>query len=226
MNAMGDPEMAGILARQYHTIWLTSASEENIRGKREEFNQLIIMNDLYLVFKDPTIRHLHDQHIYYFDRIIDEFPADYKKIITYINECFNYHSPFLVEEKDWTTFLGERFDDNQVPELLRPGLIEYESEAIVLAIDEFLTHQKQPTFQTLVAKQNLRASMLVTVQKHDASISDKQKANELITTLDTEINEIYERMRHEQKKLGNYKGYDALQSAKAKLKVNIANFIE
>lgn len=183
------------------------------------------MQDLYRLLCDVSISKLTDNEIQYFDKVIEQYPDDYKKIITYINECFNYHSPLLVEEKDWGIFLHERFRANRLPEELRSGLIEYESDAIVLAIDAFLTHQKQPIFQTLVAKQNLRQAMLVMVQRFDGTIGDKQKANELITTLDSEINDIFERMRQEQKKFGNFKGYDSVQSAKLKIRINIGNFV-
>jgi hypothetical protein len=183
------------------------------------------MQDLYTILLDPSPGNLKRQSIGYFNDLIKEYPTSCMRIITYINECFNYKSPLLTEEKDWGMFLRERFRANNIPEELRSGLIDYESKSIVTAIDAFLTHQKEPQFQTLIAKQNLRLSMLATIQKADASIGDKQKANELITSLDAEINQIYERMRQEQKKLGNYKGYDSVQAAKSKLKINISTFI-
>lgn len=184
------------------------------------------MENLYQVLQDTSIKNLHEHEIKYFDTTIEKYPNDYRKIIAYCNECFNYHSPLIVEEKDWGIFLMERFDANNLPEELHSALVLYESPEIVFAISSFLAHQKQPAFTTLIAKQNLRISMLSVMQGFGTSISDKKTANDAVTNLDNEINEIFERMRQDQKKFGNYKGYDAVKSARNKFKINIANFVE
>lgn len=184
------------------------------------------MDNLYQVLQDTSIKNLHDHEIKYFDSVIEEYPADYKKIITYSNECFNYRSPLIVEEKDWGIFLMERFRANNLPEDLYSALVLYESPEIVFAISSFLAHQKQPAFTTLIAKQNLRIDMLSVMQSFGKTTSEKKIANEAVTALDNEINDIFERMRQEQKKFGNYKGYDGVKSARNKFKINIANFVE
>lgn len=182
------------------------------------------METLYKVLQEPTLYNLHKHYIHYFDNLADAYPDDHKQIISYINECFNYNSPFLVEEKDWNIFLQERFVENNIPDDYIDNIISYKDPVIVIAIDEYLTHQKQPTFQTLVAKQNLRKDMLVALQDPAGKINDKQTANTLLTTLDDEINDIFERMRAEQKRFGNYKGFDAVKQAKQHTKLNIATF--
>lgn len=184
------------------------------------------MENLYQVLQDTSIKNLHEHEIKYFDTVIEEYPSDYKKIIAYCNECFNYRSPLIVEEKDWGIFLMERFRANDLPEDLYSALVLYESPEIVFAISSFLAHQKQPAFTTLIAKQNLRISMLSVMQSFSNTITEKKTANEAVTSLDNEINEIFERLRQEQKKFGNYKGYDAVKSARNKFKINIANFVE
>lgn len=183
------------------------------------------MENLYRVLQDPSIENLHSHEIEYFDAVIAEFPSDYKKIISYINECFNYKSPLIVEEKSWGKYLNERFRVNKLPEELRPALIEYESPTLVVAIYDFLTYQKDPQFETLIARQNLRKSVLGTIQSSSATLSDKKTANELLSNLDNEINELFERMRSDQKKIGNYAGYDDVKNARAKIKVAFIDFV-
>lgn len=180
------------------------------------------MENLYKILLVPSKENLHLHAIHYFDRLIDQYPKKYRQIITYINECFNYHSPFLVEEKDWTTFLHERYEASTMPADFIDDVVNYKAAEIVIAIDEFLTHQKQPVFQTLAAKQNLRKDMLVFLQDPANKINDKQTANTLLTTLDDEINTLHERLRQEQKVFGNYKGFDAVKQARTVTQLNIA----
>lgn len=182
------------------------------------------MDNLFKVLQTPTKENLHKHAIFYFDAVMEEFPGDYTRIITYINECFNYNSDLLTEEKDWAIFLGERFKANNLPEGLRELIIDYKSPEVLIAVDEFLTHQKQPVFQTLIAKQNLRKDMLIALQDRDAKMGDKATANTLLTTLDDEINLLHERLRGEQKVFGNFKGFDAFKQARAATQLNIAQF--
>jgi len=184
------------------------------------------MENLYKVLQVPTKENLQRHQITYFDRIIDKYPSVYETIITYINECYNYKSPLIVEEKEWSSFLKERFEINELPDYLRDDILNYKSPEIVIAIDDYITHQKEPAFQTLIAKQNLRKDMLVVIQDPAGKVDDKQKANNLVTTLDEEINAIFERMRQDQKVFGNYKGFDAIKQAKAATQVVISQFIE
>lgn len=184
------------------------------------------MDNLYKVLEVPSKENLRRHQITYFDKVIEKYPDDYKEIIGYINDCFNYKSPLLVEEKDWGTFLRERFQANELPDELADDIINYKCEEIVNAIDDFLTEQKQTVFQTLVAKQNLRKDMLRVSQGVENKTSDKQIANALVTTLDEEINLLYEKLRAEQKKFGNYKGFDAVKQAKsAATQISISQFV-
>jgi hypothetical protein len=184
------------------------------------------MENLYQVLQDTSIKNLHDHEIKYFDTVIEKYPSDYKKIISYINECYNYHSPFLVDEKDWGLFLIERFRANNLSEDLRSALMEYESEEVVFAMASFLAHQKQSTWTTLVTKQDLRISMLAVMKKHGIPTKEKKDANELVSMLDIEINDIYERLKQEQKRFGNHKGYEQVKVAKNRFVINIAQFID
>jgi hypothetical protein len=184
------------------------------------------MDTLYEVLRDPTNEVLRLHSISFFDGVIAAYPADYKKIIIYINQCFNYHSPYLVEEKDWGMFLMERFAANEIPEELRQAVMQYDSPEIVFAMAEFLGYQKQTAWTTLVAKQNLRVAMLAVIQGFSANISEKQKANELVSTLDLEINDILEKMKQDQKVFGNHKGYSEVRAAKIRHQINVAYFID
>lgn len=183
------------------------------------------MTDLYQVLRNPSIENLHLHDIAYFNDLIAEYPEEYRQIITYINECFNYHSPLVVKEKDWGVFLRERFRANNLPEELRQPLMEYGSEIVVRAMDAFINHQKQPAFQTLLAKQDLRLSMLATMKSSSSSTTEKINANNSVTNLDFEINSIYESILQDQQKLGNSKGFEQVKSAKAKFKINISDYI-
>jgi len=184
------------------------------------------MDNLYEVLRVPDVSNLHLHSITYFDRIVEKYPHDYKNIIRYINDCFNYHSPLIIEENDWGVFLMNRFIVNNVPEEMRSALMKYECEDIVFGIFSFLAHQKQPIFTTLIAKQNLRINMLATMQNFSATTADKKNANEMVSNLDIEINEIFEKMRQAQKVFGNFKGYDNVKAAINKFKINIANYID
>ncbi len=184
------------------------------------------MDNLYKVLEVPSKENLRRHQITYFDKVIEKYPDNYKEIIGYINDCFNYKSPLLVEEKDWGTFLRERFQVNELPEELEGDILNYKSPEIVFAIDDFLTEQKQPLFQTLMAKQNLRKDMLGVLQSFEGKVAEKQIANTLVTTLDDEINLLYEKLRAEQKKFGNYKGFDAVKQARAAAtQINIIQFV-
>ena len=186
---------------------------------------LFSMDNLYKVLEVPTKENLRRHFINYFDKVIEKYPNDYKEIIGYINDCFNYKSPLLVEEKDWGSFLKERFEANELPGELKDEILNYKCPEIVTAIDDFLTEQKQTLFQTLMAKQNLRKDMLGVLQGVENKISDKQTANTLVTTLDDEINSLYEKLRAEQKVFGNYKGFDAVKQAKAAIQISISQFV-
>jgi hypothetical protein len=184
------------------------------------------MQSLYELLRTPTVANLKFQSIDFFDQIIEKYPDEYEKIITYINQCFNYNSPYLIDEKDWGIFLLERFAANEIDEEIRPALMNYESTEIVYGIAAFLAYQKQSTWTTLVAKQNLRISMLATIQGHSASINDKKNANELVTSLDLEINQIMESMKQDQKRFGNFKGFEDVKAAKIRHVINVAYFID
>lgn len=184
------------------------------------------MQNLYEVLQDPTKEILRLHSIKYFDEIVEKHPSDYINIIRYINDCFNYHSVLLLEEKDWRSFLIERFYTNDLPEEILPGLVDYETGYFVLAISMFLEDQKQPVFTTLVAKQNLRVNMLATMQTPSATTNDKKNANEMVSSLDSEIAMIYEKFRQGQKVFGNFKGYDQFKTARNKHLINTAQFID
>ena len=185
------------------------------------------MQNLYKVLQNPSLENLKQHSLDFFDKVISKYPSQYIGIISYIKDCYNYQTPLLIEEKDWRSFLNERRIANNLDDSFIDALINYKCPEIVLAIDAFFTYQKEPTFQTLIAKQNLRKDMLVVIQDSSAKVDDKQKANALVTTLDDEIDNILERLRSEQKKIGNYKGFDAI-AAKAKTftQITISHFIK
>jgi hypothetical protein len=180
------------------------------------------MDNYYKVLLNPSKENLSRQYIICFDKVIAKYP-EHEKIISYINECYNYKSPFIIEEKDWGQFLNERFEANGLPELLKADIIDMQCVEVAIAIDAYLTLQKQNSFQTLVAKQNLRQQMLAQIQTSTNTISDKKSANELITELDEEINSIFEEMKQDQRIFGNHKGWDAVQKAKSVTQLNITN---
>lgn len=184
------------------------------------------MQNLYNLLSDPTQEKLKTHNIDYFDKVIEKYPDNYESIIIYINECFNFQSPLLIEEKEWGSFLRERFKANKLSEDLSSPILEYNSEEIVFAMASFIAYQKQPIWTTLVAKENLRINMLAVIQWHGANISDKQKANELLSVLDTEINDIRERLKQDNKVFGNYKGHEQIKVAKIRYNINIAHFID
>ena len=181
------------------------------------------MESYYRILLAPTKETLKKHLITCFDKVIGAYPKDNEKIILYINECYNYKSPFLVEEKDWWEFLNERFKINDLPPKFVRDIVYLENPDVASSIDDFLVLQKKNEFQTLVAKQSLRQQMLVEIQNPASAISDKKSANDMITQLDEEISSIFEAMRAEQKAFGNYKGFDAVKKAKAITQINIAN---
>lgn len=183
------------------------------------------MENLFDLLEMPTRQLLEKHDIKIFDAVIIKYPEDYKKIIKYINDCFNYRSPYLIEEKSWQLFLIERFSANLLREDLREDIVGMESAEVVQAMAEFLAYQKQPMWETLVAKQNLRMNMIGVTQSFGASVGDKKNANEMITNLDNEITSMFERMKQDQKRFGNYKGAEQLKEAVVRHKINIANWV-
>lgn len=184
------------------------------------------MQNLYEILQNPTKEVLELHSIDYFDKIIENHPDNYIDIIKYINECFNYHSLLLTEEKDWGRFLMERFEANGLPEDILPGLIEYETEYFVHSISIFLIEQKQPLFTTYIAKQNLRMQMLAIMQKSTSTTTDKKNANDMVSSLDIELNDILEKFRSSNKVFGNFIGYNQLKTARNKHLINAAQFID
>lgn len=184
------------------------------------------MTDLFDLLQSPTVETLKMHSIAFFDKVIEEYPDEYENIISYINECFNYHSSYLVDEKDWGAFLMERFRSNLLSEDIRSKVINYECPIITVAIADFLDYQKQPTWTTFTAKQNTRTAMLATMQNYSSSITDKKNANELVTTLDIEINDLLEKMKQEQKRFGNYQGVKDIKTAKKRMVINIAHYLD
>ena len=184
------------------------------------------MQDLYAVLQTPTVENLRYHSIDMFDELIEKYPNEYENIISYINECFNYHSPFLIDEKDWEAFLMERFAENEISEEFRRDVIYYESKEVTAAIANFLGYQKQSLWTTYVAKQDLRVAMLAVMKSHSAATSEKKNANELVSTIDLELQDLLEKLKQEQKRFGNYKGYNDVKAAKARHTINIAHFIE
>lgn len=184
------------------------------------------MENLYEVLRVPTVENLKAHQITFFDEVIKKYPDHYQEIIGYINECYNYNSPYLIDEKDWTLLTIERFRSNNVPESLRGELTHLEDADIVFAISSFVAYQKQATWVTYTAKQNLRIGMLALMQKPAASTVEKKNANEMVSSLDIELNEIREQLQKDQKRFGNYKGMNELTAAKTRLSLNIAYHIE
>lgn len=169
------------------------------------------------------LEYLRSHNIDCFNHIFEKYPDNAKKIVRYINECYNYKSPYLVEEKIWETFLRERFDANEISLSLEHEIINLKNEYLVFSIDAFLDLQKAQPFQTLTAKENLRMQMIKKIQEITLTIAEKKSANDLISELDEEINSLKEQLRQEQKVFGNYKGFDAVKKAKQLTVINIAN---
>ena len=180
------------------------------------------MNSYYKILQDTSKENLKKHNITCFDDVIMKYPEHYDKIISYINECYNYKSDFLIEEKDWYIFLSERFLANRLPEAFKDDIVNLKSPEIAIAIDGFVTLQEQHTFQTLVAKKSLRQQM-ITVMVSSGTANEKKDANKLVSELDDEINMIQEGMRQEQKVFGQFKGIDAVKKAKSVYLLNIAN---
>lgn len=184
------------------------------------------MENLFEILQKPTKEILQRHSIKYFDKVIEKYPKYYKDIISYINECFNYHSDLLKEENDWGRFLMTRFEENMLPDSLIPDIIEFESEEITYAVSMFLADQKQPLFTTFAAKQNLRLSMLGVMQKSSSTTTDKKNANEMVSSLDIELNDILEKFRSSNKIFGNFVGYNKVKTARNKHLINAAQFID
>lgn len=184
------------------------------------------MQTLYSLLQKPTKVLLAEHGLTFFNPIIRRFPNDFVKIIGFINDCYNYKSPHLVQEKAWEAFLLERYNANKLPAGLKEEILELKSDEFVLATDEFLKFQKEPIWETLVLKQNFRLTLMAVIRDFNKSLADKKIANELINNLDVEINSIFESLRQSQQVFGNYKGYDAIANAKNKIKINIASFID
>lgn len=180
------------------------------------------MQDLYKVLQDPSIRVLQDHEIKYFDDLIKEYPENYKKIICYINDSFNYSSPYHVVEKEWGSFLKERGKANGLTDELFSKIINNEILSIVYAIQEYVFYQKEKVFATKVAKENLRIYLLKLIQS-DAALSEMKIANEMITDLDLELQKINERIKQDQKVFGGYKGFDSISKIKNPTRINIGD---
>lgn len=181
------------------------------------------MNSYYKLLSVPTKEVLEQHKISCFDRIVNKYQNEYLEIISYINQCYNYQSPFIVEEKDWTEFLLERFRANKLPEYLLKELVRLEDSDIAHDIDLFLDIQKDNVFKTIVAKERARQKVLEILNGTLTTLADMKSANEMLNDLDEEINSIKEELRQEQKRFGNYKGFDAVKTAKKMTKINIAN---
>ncbi len=184
------------------------------------------MDTLYNLLLEPSKENLHFHSIHYFDDLIKKYPTDYQKIITYINEVYNYESPLIVKEKDWGSFMMERYTKNRIPEEFLEDILRFESEEFTLAVSSYFAQQKQSSYSTIIAKMMLKENTLNTVRDFKASMSDKQKANEMLSSIDGEINEIHERLRQDQNVFGNFKGYEQVKTARNKHKINIANYID
>lgn len=184
------------------------------------------MESLYEALRVPSIEKLHLHQITFFDEIVKKYPDHYREIISYINEVYNYTSPFLIDEKDWTLLTIERFRANDIPEGLRAELTHLEDADIVLAITAFVSYQKQATWVTYTAKQNLRIGMLALMQNPKGTTAEKKNANEMVSSLDIELNDIREQLQKDQKRFGNYKGMNELNAAKARFALNAAYHIE
>ena len=68
--------------------------------------------------------------------------------------------------------------------------------------------------------------MLALMQKPGATTVEKKNANEMVSSLDIELNDIKEQLQKDQKRFGNHKGMNELNSARSRLTLNIAYHIE
>lgn len=217
------------------------------------------LRNLYeIIEEDSDNTTLLKYNITCFSPLVSEYGKDYKVVITYINECYNFKSPFLSEEAIWKDFLSFRFKENRVPKHFFSDIVNLKNRTVARAIYDFLELQQSTTFETLVAKKGLRRQMLEFIQKplvmyevesvymesEDenesenegygnyggkgnkgttalVSVLELQKANELISTLDKEIQALIEFIRVDQKRFGNYAGYDEVKN-KVETEINIA----
>lgn len=179
------------------------------------------MNNYFKILLNPSQKNLHRHNIKCFDEVFSAYQNG-ENIVSFVNECYNYQSPYLIEEKDWGIFLLERFRANGLPDHQIADIVHLQNVVVAVAIDGYLMLQESFQFHTLVTKQNLRQQMIAYLNTGGYS-NEKKGANELLTQLDEEINAIHEAMRQDQKPIGNYKGYDAVKRARNLTVLNIAN---
>lgn len=180
------------------------------------------MENFYKVILNPKKENLHGHAIHYFDKIFDSFPDDAEKIILFINDCYNYKSPYIIDGKDWRKFLEERLKMNNVSLELREKILKNEFPEVVEGIWEYIYAQKQSLWELKMIKENLRTQMMDTLRK-DVNIGEKKSANEMLTSLQDEIEKIDERIIQDNQVFGKGSGFDAIKKARSVTQLNIVN---
>ena len=182
------------------------------------------MQNMYEVLQKPTKELLKLHEWDFFDPLIAKYPNDYEKIIAFTNDCYNFKSPHLVQEKVWEILLLSRFKYHQIPEELKPDILELRSGEFVVATDSFMKYQQDSQAELLLLKMNLQVSMKAKLRDYSVELPSKKLANEFLNSLEAEITAIHESMMQARQPLNNGKGYDAIVSAKNKSIINLGSF--
>lgn len=181
------------------------------------------METFYKILLNPTKENLHSHGIHYFDKVLANFRVDGERIINYINDCFCYKSPWIVDGKNWSDFLLERVRLNGISKNIQDDILNNKLPEVVDAIWQYINHQNQPLFATKVVKENLRMQMFELLNTVNEPLAQKKTANEMITSLDAEIESINEKLIQDNQVFGKGAGFDAIKKAKSVTQLSIVN---
>jgi len=181
------------------------------------------MESFYKILLTPTKKNLHSHSIHFFDEIFRNCPVDAEKIILYINDCYCYKSPYILDGKDWGKFLEERFRLNGISASLKDAILHNELPEVVEGIWQYIYAQKESLWELKMIKENVRLDMIKTLQTVTTPLGDKQKANEMLTSLQAEIEKIDERLIQDNQAFGKGAGFDAIKKARSVTQLTITN---
>lgn len=180
------------------------------------------MESFYKVLLKSQQKNLHAHSIHYFDKIFQNCPHDAEKIILYINDCYCYNSPWVVSGKEWRLLLEERFKMNGISDSLKDAIIKNEIPEVTEGIWQYIYAQKQSLWELKIVKENLRLQMIDLLQKPDTPLGDKKNANEMLTSLQNEIERIDEKVLQDNQKFGP-SGFDTIKKARSVTQLSIVN---
>lgn len=178
------------------------------------------MNNLFnIIDKNPSKDNLLKHSIYCFVDFYSSFPKeDCEKIILYIGDCYSVNSPYWMDTADWGSFVYKRFKARGVPEHYFAGLVNLEEKIFVIAIQDYIDMQGDKVMSLIYAKENLKKSMMASVQSPLISIEDKGKANKILTDLHQELKDLYQEVRKTENGIGGKDGANKVRVEAAKLK--------